>query len=78
MDYPVSAGGFCDVYFAKLDEASETPRDVAVERLILPVYKDQQVKKALVSSLDRLVHAFILKRFSVLSDLPGNSMLGRA
>ncbi|KAG8916809.1 hypothetical protein FRC01_002859 [Tulasnella sp. 417] len=35
VDYPVSHGGLCNVYFAKLDETSQTPKDVAVERLLI-------------------------------------------
>ncbi|KIO21817.1 hypothetical protein M407DRAFT_28585 [Tulasnella calospora MUT 4182] len=43
--YPIVGGGRCDVYFAKLDETSQTPKDVAVERLRIaePQSKDYLV-----------------------------------
>ncbi|KIO17629.1 hypothetical protein M407DRAFT_32688 [Tulasnella calospora MUT 4182] len=40
--YPIAHGGRCDVYFAKLDETSQTPKDVAVERLWVPREGDRR------------------------------------
>ncbi|KAG8897139.1 hypothetical protein FRC00_004765 [Tulasnella sp. 408] len=47
VDYPVSLGGLCDVRFAKLDEISHTPKDVAVERLTIGPIKDHRRRTAI-------------------------------
>ncbi|KAG9024496.1 hypothetical protein FS837_005343 [Tulasnella sp. UAMH 9824] len=47
VDYPVSRGGLCDVYFAKLDENSQTPKDVAVERLLVGPREDRRLRMAI-------------------------------
>ncbi|KAG9027114.1 hypothetical protein FS837_004372 [Tulasnella sp. UAMH 9824] len=47
VDYPVSRSGLCDVYFAKLDENSQTPKDVAVERLLVGPGEDRRLRTAI-------------------------------
>ncbi|KAG8917002.1 hypothetical protein FRC01_002725 [Tulasnella sp. 417] len=42
VEYRRFSGGLCDVYVAKLDEASQTPKDVAVERLLMRPEEDHR------------------------------------